>query len=80
VELRLRKLHHSFEIQLLDQGSGLSNQQDLFVPFYSTKPQGQGIGLALCRQIIEQLGGGLSLQNRTDGIKGACAILELPLS
>jgi signal transduction histidine kinase len=80
VELRLRKLHHSFEIQLLDQGSGLSNQQDLFVPFYSTKQQGQGIGLALCRQIIEQLGGGLSLQNRTDGIKGACAILELPLS
>lgn len=78
VELRFRKLHHSVEIQLLDQGCGLSNQQDLFVPFYSTKPQGQGIGLTLCRQIIEQLGGELSLQNRTDGIKGARAILELP--
>lgn len=78
VELRFRKLHHSVEIQLLDQGCGLSNQQDLFVPFYSTKPQGQGIGLTLCRQIIEQLGGELSLQSRTDGIKGARAILELP--
>jgi nitrogen fixation/metabolism regulation signal transduction histidine kinase len=78
VELRFRKLQHSVEIQLLDQGCGLSNQQDLFVPFYSTKPQGQGIGLTLCRQIIEQLGGELSLQSRTDGIKGARAILELP--
>ncbi len=51
VQLNFIQKNHNLEIQLLDQGSGLSNQQDLFVPFYSTKPQGQGIGLALCRQI-----------------------------
>jgi nitrogen fixation/metabolism regulation signal transduction histidine kinase len=80
VQLHFNMQNHNLEIQLLDQGSGLSNQQDLFVPFYSTKPQGQGIGLALCRQIIEQLGGELNLSNRADGVKGACAILHLPQS
>lgn len=78
VQLNFIQKNHNLEIQLLDQGSGLSNQQDLFVPFYSTKPQGQGIGLALCRQIIEQLGGELNLTNRTDGITGSCATLSLP--
>lgn len=78
VQLHFTLQNHNLEIQLLDQGSGLSNQQDLFVPFYSTKPQGQGIGLALCRQIIEQLGGELNLNNRADGVKGACATLLLP--
>ncbi|RVT42775.1 HAMP domain-containing histidine kinase [Rheinheimera sediminis] len=78
VLLHFKLQNHNLEIQLLDQGSGLSNQQDLFVPFYSTKPQGQGIGLALCRQIIEQLGGELNLTNRTDGITGSCATLSLP--
>ncbi len=78
VQLNFRLQNHNLEIQLLDQGSGLSNQQDLFVPFYSTKPQGQGIGLSLCRQIIEQLGGELTLLNRTDGVTGSCATLYLP--
>jgi two-component system nitrogen regulation sensor histidine kinase NtrY len=78
VQLNFRQQNHNLEIQLLDQGSGLSNQQDLFVPFYSTKPQGQGIGLSLCRQIIEQLGGELTLLNRTDGVTGSCATLSLP--
>lgn len=80
VQLSFRLQNHNLEIQLLDQGSGLSNQQDLFVPFYSTKPQGQGIGLSLCRQIIEQLGGELTLLNRTDGVTGSCATLSLPQS
>jgi len=66
-------------IQLSDQGHGLLNAADLFVPFYTTKPQGQGIGLSLCRQIARTLGGELTLTNRTDGIKGACARLRLPL-
>jgi signal transduction histidine kinase len=66
-------------IQLFDQGHGLLNAADLFVPFYTTKPQGQGIGLSLCRQIARTLGGELTLTNRVDGIRGACARLLLPL-
>ncbi len=66
-------------IELLDQGHGIHNPRDLFVPFYSTKPQGQGIGLALCRHIIERLGGTLDLQNRPDGICGVIARIRLPL-
>lgn len=66
------------EICILDQGQGISNPQDLFVPFYSTKPDGQGIGLALCRHIIEQLAGELTLSNRDDGLIGACARIVLP--
>lgn len=65
-------------IALFDQGQGIHNQQDLFVPFYSTKPQGQGIGLALCRQIIGRLGGTLELQQRSDGIAGTVAQIRLP--
>ncbi|SEB03744.1 sensor histidine kinase [Alkalimonas amylolytica] len=65
------------EIHVLDQGHGLNNARDIFVPFYSTKPQGQGIGLALCQHIIKQLGGELTLQNRTDGRRGCCARILL---
>lgn len=65
------------EIRVLDQGHGLNNAHDIFVPFYSTKPQGQGIGLALCQHIIKQLGGELTLHNRTDGLRGCCARILL---
>lgn len=66
-------------LQLLDQGHGVINATNLFVPFYTTKPQGQGIGLALCRQIARALGGELTLTNRSDGVTGACACLLLPV-
>lgn len=78
VSLSFRVLERQFEICVLDQGHGIQNPQNLFVPFYSTKAQGQGIGLALCRQIIEQMGGDLQLHNRTDGYQGACARILLP--
>jgi len=77
IELSFRQLDSSIEICLLDQGQGIANPQDLFVPFYSTKPTGQGIGLVLCQQIIEQIGGTLQLGNRTDGKTGACARILL---
>jgi len=48
------------------------------VPFFTTKPQGSGIGLALSQQIAEAHGGTLSLENRHDG-KGCRAVLRLPL-
>ena len=50
-----------------DEGPGLPNTANLFVPFFTTKPGGSGIGLVLCRQIAEAHGGTLSLENRTTG-------------
>jgi len=79
LELRIRQHASQLAIQLFDQGHGVLNAANLFVPFYTTKPQGQGIGLALCRQIARTLGGELTLNNRTDGIPGACAELLLPV-
>jgi signal transduction histidine kinase len=60
-----------------DEGPGLSDTGNLFVPFYTTKPGGSGIGLVLTRQIAEGHGGGLDLENRVDH-RGALARLRLP--
>jgi nitrogen fixation/metabolism regulation signal transduction histidine kinase len=61
-----------------DEGLGLANTANLFVPFFTTKPGGSGIGLVLCRQIIEAHGGALTLANRPDS-RGCEARVVLPL-
>jgi len=61
-----------------DDGPGVSNPANLFVPFFTTKPGGSGIGLALSRQIAEAHGGTLTLENRQPG-PGCRATLTLPL-
>ena len=66
------------EIWVKDEGPGLSSTANLFVPFFTTKPGGSGIGLVLSRQIAEGHGGALSLENRNDG-PGCIARLRLPL-
>ena len=68
------------ELHLLveDEGPGLGDTGNLFVPFYTTKPGGSGIGLVLSRQIAEGHGGALTLENRPGG-QGARARLVLPL-
>ncbi len=65
------------EVLIQDQGPGLSNTANLFVPFFTTKPGGSGIGLVLSRQIAEAHGGSLDLHNRPDG-PGCEARLMLP--
>jgi nitrogen fixation/metabolism regulation signal transduction histidine kinase len=67
------------EIGVDDEGTGLSNSENLFVPFFTTKPGGSGVGLALSRQIVEAHGGTLTLSNRAGG-RGCRATLRLPLS
>lgn len=68
----------TFSLTINDQGVGISNPDNLFVPFYSTKKQGSGIGLVLSRQIVEAHSGRLSVCNRTDS-SGCCATIEIPL-
>lgn len=72
-----RALPGAIEIFVEDNGPGLANSQNLFVPFFTTKPSGSGIGLVLCRQIAENHGGSLTLENRTDAT-GCVARLRLP--
>jgi nitrogen fixation/metabolism regulation signal transduction histidine kinase len=65
------------EIFIQDEGPGIMNPANLFVPFFTTKPDGSGIGLPLSRQIAEAHGGSLVLLNRENG-RGAQALLRLP--
>jgi two-component system nitrogen regulation sensor histidine kinase NtrY len=68
----------SFELWIDDEGAGLTNASNLFVPFFTTKPGGSGIGLVLSRQIAEAHGGSLTLENRADR-PGCRAFLRLPV-
>jgi nitrogen fixation/metabolism regulation signal transduction histidine kinase len=62
-----------------DRGLGIANPGNLFVPFYTTKPAGSGVGLALAQQIARAHGGEISLLNREEG-EGVCAIVRLPVA
>ncbi|MEW6997570.1 PAS domain-containing sensor histidine kinase [Colwelliaceae bacterium BS250] len=87
IEVQVFKSKQQVIIKVLDQGCGIANTDNLFVPFYSTKETGSGIGLALSRQIIANHQGELTLTNRTDftdvtditRTTGAVAIITLPL-
>jgi signal transduction histidine kinase len=68
----------SVEIWVEDNGAGISETANLFVPFFTTKPEGSGIGLVLCQQIAENHGGSLALYNRDDRA-GCIAIMRLPM-
>ncbi len=67
------------EVVVQDDGPGIPNPANLFVPFFTTKPGGSGIGLVLCRQIAEAHGGTLTLENR-EGTHGSEAHLRLPVN
>src|SRR3954470_12736257 len=75
---RLPSSPPAVELWVEDEGPGLSNTGNLFVPFFTTKPGGSGIGLVLCRQIAEAHSGTLMLENR-DYRVGCRASLRMPL-
>jgi signal transduction histidine kinase len=79
VRVSWRNAGSSVEILIEDNGAGISDTANLFVPFFTTKPDGSGIGLVLCQQIAENHGGTLTLQGRK-GQPGCMALLRLPRS
>jgi nitrogen-specific signal transduction histidine kinase len=78
VRVRWARNANVVEVVFEDEGPGLTSTANLFVPFFTTKPGGSGIGLVLSRQIAEAHGGSLSLQNRPAG-RGCEARLRLPV-
>ena len=78
VSMKLTRLPDWLRIEVLDRGSGMNEAvlQNALVPFYSTKRNGTGLGLALTREIVEAHGGRLSMHNREGG--GLCVAIQLP--
>jgi len=79
IEIGWARHGNEVEIRLEDTGPGIANPANLFVPFFTTKPKGSGIGLSLCRQIAEAHDGRLTLENRSSQ-RGCIALLRLPLA
>ena len=67
-------------IKIIDDGHGFANTDNLFVPLFTTKQQGQGIGLTFCRNIIEQHGGSIEIKNNSKSVKGVTVFIMLPLT
>jgi nitrogen fixation/metabolism regulation signal transduction histidine kinase len=65
-------------LRIDDRGPGIANRENLFVPFYTTKPGGSGVGLALAKQIVRAHGGALDIANREDS-SGCRVDVRLPL-
>jgi nitrogen fixation/metabolism regulation signal transduction histidine kinase len=78
VRVRWEAENGTVEVRVEDDGPGLASSSNLFVPFFTTKQQGSGIGLVLSRQIAEAHGGSLRLENRADS-RGAVATVQLPV-
>ncbi|WP_232771158.1 sensor histidine kinase [Colwellia sp. 75C3] len=76
VQMQWQQSRQQTIINILDSGQGIANNDNLFVPFYSTKAQGSGIGLIISREFIRNQEGELTLKNRQDG-QGAVASISL---
>lgn len=78
IRVKWEKTGNYLVLTIEDSGPGLMNPGNTFVPFYTTKPEGSGIGLVLSRQIAEAHGGSLELSNRSDG-RGCVVRVSLPM-
>jgi nitrogen fixation/metabolism regulation signal transduction histidine kinase len=78
VQIRWRGADSAVIVMIEDRGLGIANADNLFVPFYTTKPTGSGVGLVLAQQIARAHGGEISLLNREDA-PGVRATIRLPL-
>lgn len=78
VRIGWRLVESSVDVFIEDRGLGIANSDNLFVPFYTTKPTGSGVGLALAQQIARAHGGEIRLVNREDS-DGARATVRLPV-
>jgi PAS domain S-box-containing protein len=76
--IRWTRQNGTVSIMVEDEGPGIVSSANLFVPFFTTKPQGSGIGLVLSRQIAEAHGGSLSLENRK-GTRGCIATFRVSI-
>jgi two-component system, NtrC family, nitrogen regulation sensor histidine kinase NtrY len=77
VTIRWEDRNGALNVFVVDEGPGIEDTANLFVPFFTTKPHGSGIGLTLVRQIAEAHGGAFTLLNRDDA-RGCVARLTLP--
>lgn len=78
VDVVVSRTREAVKVEVRDTGPGIANPDNLFVPFFTTKPGGSGIGLALSRQIVEAHGGTLTLESRP-GRNGSVARMLLPV-
>jgi signal transduction histidine kinase len=77
--IKLSQLENQMEIRVIDLGPGISTevQEKLFTPFFSTKAEGMGMGLNICRSIIEFHQGRLWVENNPEG--GTIFVITLPI-
>ena len=78
IKIAIKQIKNTTELQILDRGTGMSDRtlKNALLPFYSTKQKGTGLGLPLCREIVEAHGGKMLLSNRTNN--GLVVIIILP--
>lgn len=77
IDINWVESYYGVQINVIDNGTGIISSDNLFVPFYTTKPGGNGIGLYLCKQIAENHNGTLSIDNRQDAT-GCVVSLWIP--